>query len=322
VEESRSGDSIPLSGWAPPGDPPAAAQRSQSAGSPGEQGWGQGGGQGPWPGPPDPWLRPPRTEPTAIWALVVAVLSFFLPVVLLALVALVLAVIAGRRIRRSDGALRGWGMAVTAMVVGVIGLLFNLAFVGLLVAGGFEVSWNIGGGEPSAAPTATTLPNGSATATTLAPGTAPATTLVLGAPDAAPQTTVAPGATTPAGGSTSALSPQVGQCIRDPVPDQVTALTTIEVVDCAVPHAAEVIANVAVPGSTFPGDQQLDATAETSCKSEFQLFVGIPYDSSVLNMNYVAPTEEGWANGDHAIDCYLVTGDGSPLTGSMRGAAR
>lgn len=84
------------------------------------------------PGPPDPYAAPPRTEPKAVIALVLAVAAW-LPIVPFvgAIAALVLCGMARRDIVASRGALVGLGMVSAARVIAwvhliVVALLFAL----------------------------------------------------------------------------------------------------------------------------------------------------------------------------------------------------
>ena len=60
----------------------------------------------------------------------------------------------------------------------------------------------------------------------------------------------------------------------------------------------------------------------TACHDTFETYVGIPYDQSQYDATTLTPTENSWAQGDHAITCFLMSKDGSQLTGSLKGAAK
>ena len=67
----------------------------------------------------------------AIGAFVCSIVGQLCLGIVLEPVAIVLAVMARRRIRASHGALKGDGLAVAAIVIGIVGLL--LAIVGLII---------------------------------------------------------------------------------------------------------------------------------------------------------------------------------------------
>lgn len=119
-------------------------------------------------------------------------------------------------------------------------------------------------------------------------------------------------------GETSDIA--VGECFADP--DAVVYTDDVEIQDCAGPHGAEVYAEHEIAGDTYPGEDAVFAEGDDACLAEFDTFVGIDYDSSELDFGYFYPTKKVWAYGDHGISCYLVTVDGSELTGSARGIAR
>lgn len=60
----------------------------------------------------------------------------------------------------------------------------------------------------------------------------------------------------------------------------------------------------------------------TACHDTFETYVGVPYDQSQYGATTLTPTENSWAQGDHAITCFLMSKDGSQLTGSLKGAAK
>lgn len=114
------------------------------------------------------------------------------------------------------------------------------------------------------------------------------------------------------------LSLQVGQCL-----DEVATgfITTDNVVDCAVPHTYEVFSEAVIPDGSFPGDDQIDSTAQRSCDEAFASFVGVPYEESTLDYTYVIPTSDTWESGDRQIAC-LITDPAGETTGSLQSAAR
>jgi len=77
----------------------------------------------------------PSTDSTAIWALVLSIVSWVLCPVIPAVIALVLASSAERNIEASNGALAGVGMVKAARIISWIHLgLFALVIAGLAVA--------------------------------------------------------------------------------------------------------------------------------------------------------------------------------------------
>lgn len=113
--------------WVPPGTGPPAEQDTQRF----RPGYG-----GPHWGPPSYPAAQPRTEGLAVAALVLAAMSFFVPIIP-GIVALVLAAMAARRIREApEGSLGGRGLVTSARAIAVIGLVVwvALAVLGVVVA--------------------------------------------------------------------------------------------------------------------------------------------------------------------------------------------
>ena len=97
----------------------------------------------------------------------------------------------------------------------------------------------------------------------------------------------------------------------------------IEERPCTGPHDVEVAAvfeHPAGPGAGFPGGDAVDGYATDQCLLRFEAYVGVPYESSSLDVAFVAPGEEGWDAGDRRIACVLYHVDFVPLTAPVRGS--
>ena len=117
---------------------------------------------------------------------------------------------------------------------------------------------------------------------------------------------------------------QVGDCFsfNNNNNDSSTQVGDVEVVDCSAPHLYEVYSNYQIPQSTFPDENTMKSEQYTACHDTFETYVGVPYDQSQYDATTLNPTENSWAQGDHAITCFLMSKDGSQLTGSLKGAAK
>ncbi|MEX8057278.1 septum formation family protein [Microbacterium sp. 16-032] len=129
--------------------------------------------------------------------------------------------------------------------------------------------------------------------------------------------TVGPSEAAPGDGDTYTLP--VGACL-DNVPGGF--ISSSNLVDCAVPHTYEVFSSFLLPEGTFPGDDAIATAAQEGCDAAFPSFVGIPFDQSALNYQFVAPTEDTWAGGDREISCLLYDPAVEETTGSLAGSAR
>lgn len=113
---------------------------------------------------------------------------------------------------------------------------------------------------------------------------------------------------------------KVGDCLADF--EDGAELSSINAAPCSEPHSDEIYAEGSIPDADeFPGTEAIETAAQDICLSEYQAFVGRSYDDSVLDIGYLTPTEDSWAEGDRAVLCTIF----DPLeevTGSLRGAER
>src|SRR6266496_5794100 len=76
----------------------------------------------------------PRTAPTAIWSLVLAILSFACGWLLTAIPAVICGHVALSKIRKSGGALRGKRIATAGLILGYLALVLGVMGIPLLVS--------------------------------------------------------------------------------------------------------------------------------------------------------------------------------------------
>jgi hypothetical protein len=121
---------------------------------------------------------------------------------------------------------------------------------------------------------------------------------------------------------TSVFSLELGQCFNDEVaPGEIQE---VPIVPCAQPHDNEVYAVFDMAGDgAYPGDAVVQQAATDGCLAAFEPFVGLDYQSSVLDASFLSPTAEGWVElGDREIVCYVFRLDRERVTGSLRGTAQ
>lgn len=94
------------------------------------------------------------------------------------------------------------------------------------------------------------------------------------------------------------------------------------VVPCEGPHDAEQYHVESIPEGPFPGEDQLAASAASTCFDRFEAYVGRPYATSAYYYDWLVPTASGWEAGDRDVLCLIVSGDGSPLVGAARDSGR
>jgi hypothetical protein len=112
---------------------------------------------------------------------------------------------------------------------------------------------------------------------------------------------------------------QVGDCLADF--EDAKELASIEAPPCSEPHSDEIFASGSIRNGDFPGMEAVEAAAKDICLEEFDEFVGIPYEDSVLDVGYLTPTEQSWNDGDRAVLC-TVFDPAEEVTGSLRDAER
>ena len=274
-----------------PPDPPAGGYGTPEGGYGAPQGGAPQGPYGPPPGgygPTGPSGQGQQgTNGLAVAAVISGVLGFLC---LTAVAAVVLGIVALGQIRGTGR--RGRGLAITGIVLGVLWML------GAIVA----VPVAINAFEDEASPT-----------TTAAPATSPETTTSETTSEPPEETTTEP---VP---DTAVLV--VGDCVDDPAIIDGSDVPESAVVDCSTPHYAEAYAQFDLPEGDFPGEEAVTTAAEEGCDTEFETFVGMPYQESVLEVFYYYPTEEVWAF-DRSVVCILIDPSGEPVTGTLQGANR
>jgi hypothetical protein len=136
-----------------------------------------------------------------------------------------------------------------------------------------------------------------------------------------------------AGQAMYVYTPTVGDCFdrRQLEPEQ-AGPRVILLLDCELPHSFEVFGVVefddsalrppsgASPG--FPGQDALGADARLHCPPLFAQWVGLPYEVSELELSWVVPNEQSWANGSRTIGCTIYDPFTERLTGSTRDSRR
>jgi len=117
---------------------------------------------------------------------------------------------------------------------------------------------------------------------------------------------------------------RAGDCFDMPSgSENATEVMDVQALPCSESHENEVyVTTNYVSSDSYPGETAIWDYADQFCLTAFDTFVSIAYEDSLLDFGYFYPSEEGWAEGDHAITCVLYDYSGARLTGSMRGVAR
>ena len=113
---------------------------------------------------------------------------------------------------------------------------------------------------------------------------------------------------------TSIVELEVGDCFE--LPDDaadVDELQSVEVVDCATPHEAEVVSDgtLATDDAPYPEDDELFVMVERACRD-----AGV-VESDAFGLLPVAPSPELWESFDGRFLCVAIPFGGEPVTGSI-----
>ena len=81
-------------------------------------------------------------------------------------------------------------------------------------------------------------------------------------------------------------------------------------VDCRSRHQAEVTGRFILRGgSRYPGDKAVEKASDARCEKYFAHYVGIDWDSSVYDYDYVTPEPLQWRQGNREVICLAVDPD-------------
>jgi hypothetical protein len=113
----------------------------------------------------------------------------------------------------------------------------------------------------------------------------------------------------------------VGDCFDDGdmAVGGVEEIGQVPMVECSEPHDNEVYAVVTVAGDVFPGDVAIQGQADDVCMGAFDGFVGLDYETSVLDFGWLVPTAETWDAGDRVVACFIYRMDLEKVTGTLQG---
>ncbi|WBQ04882.1 DUF4190 domain-containing protein [Kribbella sp. CA-293567] len=91
---------------------------------------------------------------------------------------------------------------------------------------------------------------------------------------------------------------------------------------CATPHDGELISNVTLPATPYPGERPLEDLARNRCDIEFGKYVGTTVQKSELQSDYWVPSEDNWDHGDRLVICAVYGPDDDALTGTVKDSKR
>ncbi|MEX1249276.1 MAG: septum formation family protein [Acidimicrobiia bacterium] len=92
-------------------------------------------------------------------------------------------------------------------------------------------------------------------------------------------------------------------------------------VSCDGPRDVEAFFWAEFNDEPFPGDEYIADAAADTCAEAFEVYVGTTVGQSQYDLDWIVPSEATWAEGDREAVCLVVSGTGSPLTGTVKGSA-
>jgi hypothetical protein len=203
----------------------------------------------------------------------------------------------------TNGTMALWGIIISAVAMAV-------SIVGLVILVGLFADV----GEGSSAETEVT--DSPAAETSVAPAQPTETAPTVADTSSAP---AQPAETAPTVAEEVDISKlEVGDCLAEFLEEETF---TVPIEPCSEPHSDEVFAAVTLPDGDFPGIDVIEVQVEELCIAEFEGFVGISYEESVLDFGYLYPTEESWRDGDRLVHCTIYD-PGEEVIGTFRGAKR
>ncbi|MCP3987555.1 MAG: hypothetical protein GY724_00650 [Actinomycetia bacterium] len=119
-------------------------------------------------------------------------------------------------------------------------------------------------------------------------------------------------------GTLRAFDLLLGDCFNDPGSGEVEVVL---VVPCVEPHDFEVYHVFMLDDGPYPGPAVIEDEWIEGCLAEFEPFVGVSFDVSVLDMSAIFPTRQSWDElDDRVVLCSVTAVDGEPRAGSARGS--
>lgn len=91
-------------------------------------------------------------------------------------------------------------------------------------------------------------------------------------------------------------------------------------VSCSGTRQVEVSFAALFEEGPYPGDDYLADTADDTCTTAFENYVGVSPEQSAYGVDWLLPTEAMWSAGVRKGICLVVADDGSPLTGTVKGS--
>jgi hypothetical protein len=114
---------------------------------------------------------------------------------------------------------------------------------------------------------------------------------------------------------------QVGDCLDEPAGSE---FEFVDVLPCDQRHDMEIFHRFDIPldqATDLPSEDVLVEHID-GCLPPFERFVGVPFETSELDVMGFWPAADSWAEGNREMLCGIVTMDGTKLEGTVRDSRR
>ena len=118
-------------------------------------------------------------------------------------------------------------------------------------------------------------------------------------------------------GDLKAFDLRLGDCFNAADAREVES---VAVMPCSDDHDFEIYHVFQLDDGAYPGQEAIEDEWVDRCLARFEPFVGLSYDTSVLDISALFPTEESWKQDDREVLCALTAVDELPRAGSARGS--
>lgn len=114
---------------------------------------------------------------------------------------------------------------------------------------------------------------------------------------------------------------RVGDCF-DLKSTDATTVNNVTARPCSEQHQHELFYSGSMLDGSYPDDSTFSSYVAANCGPAFGSYVGMPYQSSSLDVYYFTPTSASWSDGNRTVECAVYDPSNAHLTVSLKGATR
>lgn len=117
---------------------------------------------------------------------------------------------------------------------------------------------------------------------------------------------------------------EVGVCYDLPISSDTSTVSSLEPIPCGEPHQGELYYQYEMnpdQDREYPGQDKAFEEAALECVGQpFTDYVGVAYEQSAYEPYLIVPLKFNWKIGGGQASCFVVAADESLITGSVRGS--